>query len=115
MHVQNLLATANIGQRHIHLTIKTPRAQQSCIKNIGAVGSSHHNHACVGFKSVHLNEHLVQCLLALVIAAAQSSATLATYGINLINKDDARRVFLGVFKHIAHTRRAHAHKHFYKI
>ena len=115
MHVQNLLATTNIGQGDIHLTVKTPRAQQGCIKNIGAVGSSHHNHARIGFKPVHLNQQLVKRLLTLIIAAAQSGTTLATYGINLINKNDAGRIFLSVFKHIAHARCAYANKHFNKV
>ena len=40
---------------------------------------------------------------------------MATNGINLIDKHNTRGFFLGLFKHIAHTRCAHADEHFYEI
>ena len=103
VHVQNLLTATNIGQRDIHLPVKTAGAQQRLIKNVGAVGGSHHDHAQIGLEAVHFHQHLIQGLLALIIAAAQTGATLATYGVNLVDKDDARGVLFGVFKHVAHA------------
>ncbi len=115
VHIQNLLAATNIGQRDIHLAVKTARAQQGLVENVGAVGCSNHDYAQIGFEPVHFHQHLVQGLLALVVTAAQACATLAAYGINLVDKDDARRVLFGVFKHVAHAGRAHADKHFHKV
>ena len=103
MHIQNLLAATDIGQGDIHLPVKTAGAQQSLVENIGTVGGSHHNHAQIGLEAVHFHQHLIQGLLALIIAAAQTGATLATYGVNLVDKDDARGVLFGVFKHVAHA------------
>jgi len=115
VHSQDLFAAANVGQGDIDLAVKTTGAQKRCIQDVGAVGGSHHNHAEVGFKTVHLDQHLVEGLLAFVVATAQSSTTLATDSINLVNKNDARRIFLGVFEHVANPGSAHAHKHFYEV
>ena len=112
---QDLLAPADVRQRHIHLAVKTARAQQGGVQNVRAVGGSHHNHADIGFKAIHLNQHLVQGLFALVIAATQAGAALAADCVNLINEDDARRVFLGVLKHVAHTGRADTDEHFNEV
>ena len=115
VHVENLFTASDIGQGHIHLTVEAAWAQQSCIQNIRAVGGRHHDHAEVGFKAIHLHQHLVERLLALIIATAQARAALAAYGINLVDENNARRIFLGVFKHVAHPRCAHAHEHFHEI
>ena len=47
--------------------------------------------------------------------AADTSATLATDGIDFINEDDARRVLFGVFEHVADTGSAHTDEHFDEI
>ena len=115
VHIQNLLATTNIGQGHIHLAVKATRAEQCSIQNVRTVGRSDHDDADVGLKTIHLHQHLVQGLLALVVSAAQTGATLATDRVNFIDKDDAGRILFGVVKHIAHTGCADAHEHFYEV
>ena len=103
VHIQNLLTTANVGQRDINLTVKTPWSEQRCVQDVRTVRSSHHDDAHVGFEAVHLHQHLIECLLTLVITTTQARTALATYRINLINKNDAGRIFLGVVKHVPHT------------
>ena len=115
VHGQDLFAAANIGQCDIHLTVKTTWAQQGCIQDVGTVGGSHHNHAEVGFKAVHFDQHLVEGLFTLVVAAAKASATLTAYGINLVHENNARRIFLGILEHVANAGRAHTHKHFDEV
>ena len=115
MHFKNLLTPLDIRQAHRHLTVKTSRTQQSRIKHIRTVGRGNHNHAFIAFKTVHFHQQLVQGLLALIMTAAQTCTALTSHRINLINKDNARRMFFRFFKHIAHPRRAHADKHFHKI
>ena len=115
VNAQNLFAPANIGQRYIHLAVKTTRTQQSGIQNIGAIGCRNHDNAEVGFKAVHLNQHLIEGLFALIVTAAQTRTTLATDRINLVDKDDARRILFGVLEHIAHTGCAHTHEHFHEV
>ena len=115
MDIEDLLASTDIGQGHNHLTVEAARTQQGGIKHIGPVGRGDHNNALVGLKAIHLNEHLVERLFALVITATQASTTLPTDRINLVDEDNARRLFFGVFKHVADTGCAHADKHFHEI
>jgi len=115
VHIQNLLTATNIRQRHDHLAIETTRAHQGGIKHIRPVGRSDHDNAGIAFKAVHLNQHLVQGLFALVIAAAQTCATLTANRVNFVDEDDAWRTFLGLIEHVTHTRRAHADKHFHEV
>ena len=115
VHVQDLFTAANIRQGYINLAVKSARTQQRRIQNVGAIGGRHHDHANIGFKAIHLNQHLVERLFTFVITAAQASTALTTDSINLVDKDDARRVFLGVVEHIAYAGRAHTDKHFHKI
>ena len=115
MYIQNLLAATDIRQRHHHLAVETARALQSGIQYIRTVGSGNYNHGLIALETIHLHQQLVQGLLALVVTAAQTGTTLTTDRINLINKDDARCVFLGLLEHIAHTASTDADKHFHEI
>ncbi len=113
--MQNLLAAADVRQRHHDLAVKTARTQQRRIQHVGTVGCGNHDDALAGFKTVHLHQHLVQGLLALIVAAAQARAPLAADRVNFINEDDARRVLLGVLEHVADAGRAHPHEHFNEV
>ena len=50
---------------------KRPRTQQRRIENVRAVGRRDDDHAFVALETVHLDEQLVERLLALVVAAAE--------------------------------------------
>ena len=113
--VQDLLAAADVGQLHVDLAVEAARAQQGGVQDVGPVGGRDHDHAQVGFEAVHLDQHLVQGLLALVVAAAQAGAALAADRVDFIDEDDAGRVLLGVLEHVAHAGRAHADEHFDEI
>ena len=115
MHAKDLLTAADVGQRHHHLAVKASRTHQGRIEHIGPVRRRNHDDIGAGLKTVHFNEHLVERLLALVIAAAKACASLAAHGIDFVNEDDAGSALLGVLKHIAHTRRANAHEHLDKV
>ena len=115
MHLEDCFAAFDIRPVNYHAPVKAARTQQRRIQNVGAVGGSNNNHMRVGVKAVHLNQDLVERLFALIVAATQSSATLAADGIDLVNKDDARTLALGLFKQIAHAAGSNAHKHFHKF
>ena len=115
MHIQNLLPATDIGQGDIHLAIKPARAQQGRVQNVWPVGGCDHNHAHIGLKAVHLDEHLIEGLLAFVITASQAGTSLASDRINFINEDDAGCVFLGVVKHVSHPGGSDSDKHFNEV
>ena len=94
---------------------KRPGRIKRGIEHVGTVGCGNDDDVGAGFKAVHFNEHLVERLLALVVAAAKTCAALAAHRIDFVDEDDAGGVLLGVFKHVAHARRAHAHEHFHEV
>ena len=115
MHLQDLLAAVHIRQWDHDLPVETARTQQSGIEHVRTVGRGDDDDAFIGLEAVHLHQQLVEGLLALVIAAAKACAAMATDRVDLVNEDDAGRVLLGLFEHVAHAARAHAHEHFHEV
>ena len=115
MHVEDLVAAADVGQRHHHLAVEAARTQQSWVENVGTVRRGDHDHVGAGVEAVHLDEHLVEGLLAFVIAAAEACAALAADRIDFVNEDDAGLVLLGGLEHVAHAGCAHADEHFNEV
>ena len=70
MYLQNGQSTLYIRTIYHNLAVKTTWTQQSWIKNIRTVGSSNNDNTLIGCKAVHLNQHLVQSLLTLIMSAA---------------------------------------------
>ncbi len=89
--LQNLLPAPDIRQAHIDLPVEPAGPQQGRVQHIGPVGRRQDHHALVGGKSVHLHQKLVQGLLPLVMAAAQSGTPLAAHGVDLVNKHNGGR------------------------
>src|SRR5690606_25003403 len=98
-----------------HLTVETPRSQQGRVEHIRTVGCGNDNDAVIHFETVHLHQQLVEGLLALVMTTAQSGATVATNGVDLVDEDDAGRMLLGLLEHVTHTAGADPDEHFDEI
>jgi hypothetical protein len=81
------------------------------VEHVGAVGRGDDDHAGAAFEAIHLDQELVERLLALVVAAAQSRAALPADRVDLVDEHDAWRVLLRLLEHVAHARRAHADEH----
>ena len=62
-------------------------------------------------EAVHLDEELVQRLLALVVAAAETRAAVPTDGVDLVHEDDAGGGLLRLLEEVAHTRGTDADEH----
>jgi hypothetical protein len=109
--LQDLRAALAIGTIDDDLAIEAARTQQRRIEDVGTVGGRDQDDVVLHLEAVHLDEQLVERLLALVVTAAQAGAAMAADGIDLVHEDDARRVLLGLLKQIAHARGADADKH----
>ena len=68
----------DVGTRHDDAAVEAAGTQQRRIEHVRAVGGGDHDDAVVRLKSVHLDEELVQRLLALIMAATKSGATVTT-------------------------------------
>ena len=115
MYLQDFGTTFDIRTVYYNLAVKTAGTQQCRVQNVRTVGCSNHNDAFVSAETVHLNQQLVQSLLALVMATAKTCAALTAYSINFIDKHDARCTFLCLVEQIAYTRCADTDKHFYEV
>ena len=62
-------------------------------------------------EAVHLDQELVQRLLALVVAAAEPRAAVPADGVDLVDEDDAGGVLLALLEEVAHAAGADADEH----
>src|SRR5205814_10179548 len=70
----------------------------------------------VALEAIHLDQNLIQRLLALVMRTAGLAGTaLAANGIDLVNKDDGGRMALRLLEEIAHAAGADANEHLDKF
>ena len=115
MHTQDLFAALDVGVGHGHLAVKTARTQQRGVQNVAAVGGRKDDHAFICLETVHLDQQLVEGLFTFVVATAVTGTTRTANGINLVDEDDAGRVFLGLFEHVAHTAGTDTHEHFHEV
>ena len=115
MHLEDLLAADDVGVRHHDLAVEAAGPQQRRIEHIGPVGRGDQDDALVRLEAVHLDQQLVQRLLALVVAAAEAGAAMAADRVDLVDEDDAGRVLLGLLEHVAHARGADADEHLDEI
>ena len=94
---------------------KPPGPQQRRIQYIRPVGRRHQDDAFVGFEAVHLDEELVQRLLALVVTAPEPGAAMTANGVDFVDENDTRCVLLRLLEHIAHTACTDPDEHLDKI
>ena len=90
---------------------KRPGPQERRVEDVGAVGGGDDDHVGVRVEAVHLDEDLVEGLLALVVAATEAGAALAADRVDLVDEDDARRVALGLVEQVADAAGADADEH----
>ena len=115
VHAQDLLAAAHVGQRHHDLAVEAARTQQRRIEHVGTVGGGDDDDAFVAFETVHLDQQLVQRLLAFVMTAAEAGAAMTAHRVDFVDEDDAGRVLLRLLEHVAHARGADADEHFDEV
>ena len=111
MNFENVFAADHVRVRHHHLAVETAGAQQRRVEHVGPVGGGDQDDAFVGFEAVHLDQQLVERLLALVIAAAEAGAAMTADRVDFVDEDDAGRVLLGLLEHVAHAAGADADEH----
>ena len=83
------------------LPVEPARPEQGRVEHIGPVGGGDQDHAAAYVEAVHLDQQLVEGLLALVVAAAHTGAAMPADGVDLVDEDDGRRVLLGLFEEVA--------------
>ena len=111
MDLEDALAAAHVGAIDHHAAVEAAGTKERGIEHVGTVGRGHEDDALGAFEAVHLDEELVQGLLALVVAAAEAGAAMTADRVDLIDEDDAGRALLALFEEVADAGGAHTHEH----
>src|SRR4051794_34127471 len=111
VYLEDLPATDAVGPVDDDLAIEAARAQKCRIEDVGPVRRGDQNDVVLQLEPVHLDEELVEGLLALVVPTAQAGAAVAADGVDLVHEDDARRGLLGLLEEVTHSRSADADEH----
>ena len=105
------IAALEVGRSTGDLPVEAAGAQQRRVEDVGAVGRGDEDDAALDVEAVHLDQQLVQGLLALVVAAAEAGAAVPADGVDLVDEDDGRGVGLGLLEQVAHAGGADADEH----
>ena len=109
--LEDLVAPGEVGGVDLDLPVEAAGAQQRGVEHVGPVGGGDQDHAAADVEAVHLDQQLVQRLLALVVAAAHAGAAVPADGVDLVDEDDRRSVLLGLLEEVAHPAGADADEH----
>src|SRR4029079_1608290 len=104
------LAARAVRERDRDLAIEAAGSQQRWVEDVGPVGGGEDDHARLVVEAGHLDQELVERLLALVIAAAESGTSLTSDRVDLIDEHDRRRRDLGLREQVANPAGADAHE-----
>src|SRR4029079_4439620 len=113
--LEDLQATLNVRPVEDDLPVEAARAQQRGIEDCRPVGGGNDDDVRVRVEAVHLDEDLVERLLALVMRAAEAGAALAADRVDLVDEDDARAVALGLVEEVADAAGADADEHLHEL
>ena len=110
VHLQDALAADQVGASTWIWRSKRPGRSRAGSSTSGRlVAAMRMTPADV--EAVHLDQQLVEGLLALVVAAAHAGATVAADGVDLVDEDDRRGVLLGLLEQVADAAGADADEH----
>jgi hypothetical protein len=110
--LQDRLTSAHIWLVEGNSTVEPAGSKESRVKDIRSIRRGHDDHIRIRIEAIHLDEHLVECLLSLIMAAAETGAALTAYSVDLIDKNDAGGVALCLIEKIAHPAGADTDEHF---
>ena len=109
--LQDLDAALHVRAVEDDLAVEAAGPQERRVEHVGPVRGGDDDDVRVRVEAVHLDEDLVEGLLALVMAAAQAGAALASDRVDLVDEDDARRIALGLVEQVADAAGADADEH----
>ena len=108
-------AALEVGPVHDDAAVETAGPQQGLVQDLWPVGGPDDQDALRGLEAVHLGQELVEGLLPLLVAAPVAGVAAAADGVDLIDKDNAGRVLVGLLEEVAHTGGAHTDIELYEI
>ena len=98
VHREDAFTTADVRAGHGDAAIEASGAQDGRIEHVRTIGGRDDDHALVGLEAIHLDQQLVQRLLALVVTTAEACAAVTTDRVDLVDEDDAGRVLFALLE-----------------
>ncbi len=114
VHAQDGLAATQVWPVDDHLPVEPTGSCQRGVQDVATVRRGHDDHALAGVEPVHLDQQLVQRLLALVVraeGAAQRAGARLADRVQLVEEDQARGLLLRLLEQLANARGAKADEH----
>ena len=89
VHLQDALAAAHVGPVDDDLAIEAAGTQQCGVEHVGTVRGRDQDDAFIRLEAIHLDQQLVQRLLALIVAAAKARTTVPPDSVDFIDENYA--------------------------
>ena len=115
MYLDDGFSSLDVRKTYHDLTVESARSQKCRVQNVRSVGGSDDDDAGVLLESVHLNQELVQGLLSLVVAAADTGTSLTSHCVDLVDEYDTGCVLLGVVEKVSDTGSSHTYEHLNEV
>src|SRR6478735_9206075 len=103
VHLEDLEAALHVRTVDGDLPVETPRTQQRRVQDVRPVRGGDQDDAALHVEAVHLDEQLIERLLALVVTAAHAGTAVPSDGVDLVDEDDRRSVRLGLLEEVTDT------------
>src|SRR5438093_259177 len=103
VHLEDAFSTPHVRPVHHDLAVEAPGSEECRIEHIGTVGGRYHDDAFVGIEAVHLDQELIERLLALIVSTAEPGTAMPAHSVDLVNKNDARCVTFALLEKVAHA------------
>lgn len=100
VHLENLETALHVRPVDRDLPVETARSQQRRVEDVRSVRGGDQDDAALHVEAVHLDEQLVQRLLALVVTAAHSGTAVPADGVDLVDENNRRSVRLGLLEKV---------------
>ena len=111
VHAEDPLAPAHVGRRHEDLAVEAPGAQQRAVELLEHVRRGHHDHVVAGVEAVHLDQELIQRLVAL---PRDIRAAMGADRVELVDEDDRRGILAGLLEQSPDPRGPQAGEHLHE-
>src|SRR5690606_38394700 len=109
--LENLLTAAHVGSVDDDLPIEAAGPKEGGVEHVRTVRRGEEDDALRAVETIHLDEELIERLLALVVPAAETRAAMPTDRVELVDEDDARRLALRLLEEVADARGADPDEH----
>ena len=112
---QDRLAAGAVREGDGDLPVEAAGPKQGRVEDVRSVGRGEDDDARLVVEAVHLDEQLVERLLALVVAAAEARAALPPDRVDLVDEDDRRSRGLGLREQVADAAGADADEQLHEL